>query len=65
MRGAPCGLRPCKVRNLPKVRDCRERPMCRSESVGCYLTKGFVPPITAGEISEIQRHYVRTPNKMR
>ncbi len=34
--------------------------MCRSGSVGCYLPKGFVPPITAGEISDIQRHYVRT-----
>ena len=32
--------------------------MCRSASVGCYLPKGFVPPITAGEISDIQRHSV-------
>ena len=33
MRGAPFGLRPYRVRNLSKVRDCRERPVCRSVSV--------------------------------
>ena len=30
LRGAPCGLRPCRVQNSFRMRDCRERPVCRS-----------------------------------
>ena len=26
LRGAPCGLRPCRVQNPFRMRDCRERP---------------------------------------
>ena len=36
-RGAPCGLRPCRVRNLSKMLRCRERPMCRSGLGERYL----------------------------
>ncbi len=50
MRGAPFGLRLCKVRNLLRMRGCRERPMCRSASGGMLLVNGYTVPYTSAEI---------------
>ena len=50
MRGAPCGLRPCTVRNPSITIRCRERPMCRSASGEMLLDNGYTIPYTSAEI---------------
>ena len=37
MRGAPFGLRPCRIRKPLEIKRCRERPMCRSVTVEVTL----------------------------
>ncbi len=44
MRGAPFGLRPCRVRKPLTIECCRERPMCRSAAFArYYATNGLHP----------------------
>ena len=49
MRGAPFGLRPCKVHNHLMLLCCRERPMCRSALIERYL----LTYIVSGDLSPL------------
>ena len=50
MRGAPFGLRPCRIRKPLEIKRCRERPMCRSALIErdlltySYRKRRFIPP---------------------